>query len=49
MLALAFLGRAVSPVTSYLAIEPGVRPSTAGVPGRGEGVGTRDAFEVAFP
>jgi subtilisin-like proprotein convertase family protein len=31
MLTLAFFGRAVSPVTSYLAIEPGVRPSTAGI------------------
>ena len=28
---LAMLGRAVSPVTSYLAIEPGVRPSTEGL------------------
>ena len=30
MLTVAFMGRAVSPVTSYLAIEPGVRPSTEG-------------------
>jgi hypothetical protein len=35
---LAELGRAVSPVTSYLAIEPGVRPSTEGF-GRGAGGG----------
>jgi hypothetical protein len=28
---LAMFGRAVSPVTSYLAIEPGVRPSTEGL------------------
>jgi hypothetical protein len=28
---LAFKGRAVSPMTSYLAIEPGVRPSTEGL------------------
>jgi len=28
---LAFNGRAVSPMTSYLAIEPGVRPSTEGL------------------
>jgi len=28
---LAMKGRAVSPVTSYLAIEPGVRPSTEGL------------------
>lgn len=31
MLTVAFMGRAVSPVTSYLAVEPGVRPSTAGL------------------
>lgn len=31
MTALAFKGGAVSPVTSYLAIEPGVRPSTDGL------------------
>jgi hypothetical protein len=31
MLTVAFMGRAVSPVTSYLATEPGVRPSTAGI------------------
>lgn len=47
---LALLGRAVSPVTSYLAIEPGVRPSNEGLDwgltgtgegggGRGEGIG----------
>lgn len=38
---LAMKGRAVSPVTSYLAIEPGVRPSTDGLEpgGRGEGIG----------
>jgi hypothetical protein len=30
-LVLAMIGRAVSPVTSYLAIEPGVRPSTEGL------------------
>ena len=40
---LARRGRAVSPVTSYLAVEPGARPSTAGVPeligGVGVGVG----------
>jgi hypothetical protein len=32
MMKVAMMGRAVSPVTSYLAIEPGVRPSTAGIP-----------------
>jgi hypothetical protein len=31
MMTLALHGRAVSPVTSYLAIEPGVRPSTDGL------------------
>jgi hypothetical protein len=37
---LALAGRAVSPVTSYLAIEPGVRPSTDGLEeGEGEGGG----------
>ena len=44
---LAMLGRAVSPVTSYLAIEPGVRPSNEGLDwgigtsGVGEGGGSR--------
>lgn len=39
MMQLALLGRAVSPVTSYLAIEPGVRPST-------EGLEAHEAFGV---
>lgn len=47
MMTLAMHGRAVSPVTSYLAIEPGVRPSTEGLEygegggggGFGEGIG----------
>lgn len=40
MMVLAQRGRAVSPVTSYLAIEPGVRPSTEGLEqGEGFGVG----------
>lgn len=43
MMTLAMRGGAVSPVTSYLAIEPGVRPSTEGLDhgryGRGEGIG----------
>lgn len=38
MMRVATAGRAVSPVTSYLAIEPGVRPSTAGID-RGRGFG----------
>ena len=40
MMTLALNGRAVSPVTSYLAIEPGVRPSTDGLEEQfGEGWG----------
>lgn len=40
MMELAIRGRAVSPVTSYLAIEPGVRPSTEGLDwGSGQGFG----------
>jgi hypothetical protein len=42
MMVLARRGGAVSPVTSYLAIEPGVRPSTEGLDwsgGLGEGIG----------
>jgi hypothetical protein len=40
MMTLAMRGRAVSPVTSYLAIEPGVRPSTEGLEdGHGSGGG----------
>lgn len=40
MMELALRGRAVSPVTSYLAIEPGVRPSTEGLDwGGGRGFG----------
>lgn len=40
ILALARHGGAVSPMTSYLAVEPGVRPSTEGLDwGRGEGIG----------
>jgi Mg-chelatase subunit ChlD len=35
MMAVARRGGAVSPVTSYLAIEPGVRPSTEGLEGHG--------------
>jgi subtilisin-like proprotein convertase family protein len=35
MMTVALLGRAVSPVTSYVAAEPGTRPSTIGIPGRG--------------
>jgi Mg-chelatase subunit ChlD len=37
---LAAAGRVVSPVTSYLAIEPGVRPSTDGIERTGFGWGT---------
>jgi hypothetical protein len=45
---LALLGGAVSPVTSYLAIEPGVRPSNEGLDwgasGHGEGLGLGQGF-----
>jgi hypothetical protein len=37
MMKLALMGGAVSPVTSYLAIEPGVRPSTEGLDWEGGG------------
>jgi hypothetical protein len=41
MMELAMRGRAVSPVTSYLAIEPGVRPSTEGLDwSEGQGFGS---------
>jgi hypothetical protein len=44
MMTLAMKGRAVSPVTSFLAIEPGVRPSTEGIEwtqsGQGFGAGS---------
>jgi subtilisin-like proprotein convertase family protein len=36
---LAMTAGAVSPMTSYLAIEPGVRPSNIGLEGRGQGFG----------
>jgi subtilisin-like proprotein convertase family protein len=44
MMTVALLGRAVSPVTSYVAAEPGTRPSTIGLPelgaiGHGSGSG----------
>jgi hypothetical protein len=39
MMFLAMRGHAVSPVTSLLAIEPGVRPSTEGLDGTGESGG----------
>lgn len=47
MMALAIRGGAVSPVTSYLAIEPGVRPSTEGLEeGEAFGVGGLGLFGV---
>lgn len=39
MMPLALYGGAVSPVTSYLAIEPGVRPSTEGIEYTATGIG----------
>ncbi len=45
MMTLAMHGGAVSPVTSYLAIEPGVRPSTEGLDwGAGSGTGFGRGF-----
>ena len=48
MMTLAMRGHAVSPVTSYLAIEPGVRPSTEGLLaseiGGGMGFGSAGGF-----
>lgn len=41
MVRVAFAGKVVSPVTSYLALEPGVRPSEEGLVGVGEGGGGR--------
>ena len=35
MMKVAMMGKAVSPVTSYVAFEPGTRPSTIGLIGRG--------------
>ncbi|MCA9711710.1 MAG: proprotein convertase P-domain-containing protein, partial [Myxococcales bacterium] len=40
MMKVALRGRAVSPVTSYLATEPGVRPSTIGLETSGSGFGS---------
>jgi hypothetical protein len=39
MMTVALAGRAVSPVTSYVAFEPGTRPSTVGLPLMGSGSG----------
>jgi len=39
MMKVALRGRAVSPVTSYLAVEPGVRPMLIGLEGTGSGAG----------
>lgn len=43
MMKVAMMGKAVSPVTSYLAIEPGVRPSTIGLERHGVGHGRGSA------
>lgn len=41
MVRVAFAGKAVTPVTSYLAVEPGVRPSVVGLEqGTGQGFGS---------
>ncbi len=46
MMKVAMMGRAVSPVTSYLAVEPGTRPSTIGLDRAGLGgrAGSRRAM-----
>lgn len=45
MMPMAMLGKVVSPVTSYLAIEPGVRPSTEGLEeSAGSGMGFGSGF-----
>jgi hypothetical protein len=44
MMTVAMMGRAVSPVTSYLATEPGVRPSTIGLESEGTGSGGGSGF-----
>ena len=54
MMTVALMGRAVSPVTSYLAVEPGVRPSVVGLDhevsmsglGFGGGSGSGQGFGV---
>jgi hypothetical protein len=38
MMKVAMMGKAVSPVTSYLAVEPGTRPSTIGIARAGSGM-----------
>ena len=56
MMVLAKRGHAVSPVTSLLAIEPGVRPSTEGLEegvgegggGRGEGIGLGSIGTIGY-
>jgi hypothetical protein len=46
MMTVAMMGRAVSPVTSYLATEPGVRPSTIGLETEGTGSGGGSGFGI---
>lgn len=53
MMPLAMMGKVVSPVTSYLAIEPGVRPSTEGLEemsgfGMGFGSGSGRAIDPLY-
>lgn len=43
-LKVAFMGRAVSPVTSYVAYEPGTRPSVIGLNRLGTGSGTGSGY-----
>jgi hypothetical protein len=44
MMRVAMMGRAVSPVTSYVAAEPGTRPSTIGLETIGHGSGTGSGY-----
>ncbi len=48
MMTLAMRGKAVSPVTSYLAIEPGVRPSTEGLEESAGGFGVGRAPLIRY-
>ncbi|HUQ04430.1 MAG TPA: proprotein convertase P-domain-containing protein [Kofleriaceae bacterium] len=48
MMKVAMMGKAVSPVTSYLAVEPGTRPSTIGFE-EGSGRGGMRGYRSAVP
>ncbi|HVV87280.1 MAG TPA: proprotein convertase P-domain-containing protein [Kofleriaceae bacterium] len=48
MMTVAMMGRAVSPVTSYVAFEPGTRPSTVGLEHIGAAYGSGDGSGVGY-